>query len=246
MPLDLGLTQRIDHPEMLDEGEMSMAERHRSLDDMRRMNGVLFGVQATLGPLLPWLREAPKPVTVLDLGTGSGQLSQALARWAQREGIALRLLAADLSSAHLGYANTLNGRLGTPNIHLAAADAFRLPLADQSVDIVISSLLLHHFAPDALAALLAECRRVARHGLVMSDLERSPLPYMLYRALVEPLLVRSPVTVYDGRVSFHRAYRREELQAIAKRVLPSPHVRLHLPSLRLQLTDFWSMEHGVW
>src|SRR5207302_679554 len=66
-------------------------------------------------------------------------------------------------------------------VALACADACRLPLADGSIDVVHSALLLHHFRPPALAALLAEAWRVARHALVMNDLVRHAVPVAFLR-----------------------------------------------------------------
>lgn len=229
------LTERVDGDELLDSGQISRTETRRSLADLRRLNGLLFGVQATLAPLRPRLRAAPKPVTVLDLGTGSGQLAQALHRWARDDHQALQILAFDLAPSHLRAAREWNTRLDLPHIHLAAADALHLPLADSAVDYVTSSLLLHHFSPEALVTLLAECGRVARRGVVMSDLWRHPLPYYLYKGLAEPLLVRSPVTRVDSTISFRRAYRPEEFRRLAARALPHATVRLAFPSFRMIL-----------
>lgn len=240
MMLDtLLLTHRTDSAELLDEGTVSAAAAHASLRDLRWLNRWVFGVSATLHPLRDWLRAAPKPATVLDLGTGSGQMAQYLAQWAMREHQAVRVLALDFSPRHLAYAQAWNRRAQTPHVHLLGGDALRLPLADSSVDYVTSSLFLHHFAPPQLEQLLAECRRVARRGLAMSDLWRHPLPFYLYRTLIEPLLVRSPVTRHDGRASFHRAYRPAEVEAIAARVLPDVAVQLHLPGMRWRLLSRW-------
>ncbi|MBA3534543.1 MAG: methyltransferase domain-containing protein [Ardenticatenales bacterium] len=236
----LDLAQRVDTPELLDEGQGSEAEAYQSLEDLRRLNRFLFGVHVTLHPLTQWLRESPKPVTVLELGTGSGQMAQALARWAAHEYQAVRVLALDLIPRHLTLARHWNHMAETPHVLLVGSNALHLPLANQSVDFVTSSLFLHHFDEDALRALFAECRRVARRGLVMSDLWRHPLPFYLYKGLAEPLFVRSPITHEDSTASFRRAYRPAEIARIAAFVLPEPQVALHFPSFRWRLTSRWT------
>ncbi|MCZ7572231.1 MAG: methyltransferase domain-containing protein [Ardenticatenaceae bacterium] len=241
-----GFRERQEHPELLDGDHGTLAEVAESLDDLTRINTCLFGIAATLDPLKRRVRAAPKPVSVLDLGTGNGHLACALANWAFREHIALRLLAADVNPRHVAVAaaelhrapTTFPPRPPRGGVHLLAADGRRVPLADNAVDYVISSLLLHHLAPEAVVALLRECRRVARRGLVMTDLIRHPVPYWLFR-LVRPLLVRSPITRHDSEASFRRGYTPAELRRLAAQALADPQVSVHLPSTRLLLTSDW-------
>lgn len=238
--------ERQERPELLDDDHGTLTDVAESLDDLTRINTFLFGIAATLGPLKRHGRAAPKPVAVLDLGTGNGHLSRALAEWALREHIALRLLAADVNLRHVAVAAAELSRIpmAAPprplrgGVDLVAADGSRLPLADNAVDYVVSSLLLHHLAPEAVVSLLRECRRVARRGVVMTDLIRHPVPYWLYR-LVQPLLVRSRITRHDSVASFRRGYTPAEVRRLAMQALPDPRVRVHLPSTRVVLTSDW-------
>lgn len=238
------MRHRLDTPELLDDATLPEDAALASLADLRRLNRFLFGISVTLGALEGWLAAGPKPATVLDLGTGSGQMAQALARWAARSHQAVRVLALDRVPRQLHHARAWNAHLGTPHVLLLAGDALRLPLTDQSVDYVTSSLFLHHFDEAALRHLFAECRRVARRGVAMSDLWRHPLPFALYQTLAEPLLVRSPITHFDSRASFRRAYRPAEIAALAGECLPGVRVSVQLPSFRWVLTSRWGTAEG--
>lgn len=241
-PLDwarLRLAQRVEGRELLDDAQLSLAAAWTSLEDLRRLNALLFGVRATLHPLKAWLRADPQAATVLELGTGSGQLAQVLARWAAREGHTVTMLALDLAPPYLRLARRWNEALGTPQVRLLAGDGLALPLATQSVDYVISSLFLHHLDEAALRALFQECRRVARRGLLMSDLWRHPLPFYLYKLFAEPLLVRSPITRIDSTISFRRAYRPAEMARVVRGLLPDAEIALHFPSFRWVLRSRW-------
>jgi SAM-dependent methyltransferase len=237
------LRQRQDIPELLDSDYGSVADAAESLTDLYRVNRWLFGVQASLAPLLPLLRASPQPVTVLDLGVGSGQLSGWLAGWGVCAGVEVRVIASDINPRHLALVQSQAHH--QPEVMVVGADGFHLPLADASVDYVISSLLLHHFGPDQVVKLLRESRRVARYGLVMSDLLRHPLPYLLFRYLVRPLLTRSPVTAYDSEASFRRGYTRRELAHLAKVALPNPCVTIHPFAMRLVLESCWELGPGA-
>jgi malonyl-CoA O-methyltransferase len=98
------------------------------------------------------------PRVVVDLGAGTGHLSRALKR---RYPGAL-VIALDSSSGMLRVAARRRSWLRP--FALLCADAAHLPLADGSVDLILSNLMLQWCSPDAV---FAECRRVlAPRGLL--------------------------------------------------------------------------------
>jgi len=101
-----------------------------------------------------------RPATILELGCGTGQGIDALAkRWRQS-----RIIALDLAEAMLQRARRRGTWLNRPRP--LCADLEALPLADDSVDLVISNATLQ-WAGD-LARAFAELRRVLRpEGLLM-------------------------------------------------------------------------------
>jgi malonyl-CoA O-methyltransferase len=101
---------------------------------------------------------AMAPRTVVDAGAGTGYASRALTR---RYPKAL-IIAMDSSLGMLRAAQRQQSWLRP--FARACADAERLPLADGSVDLIVSNLMLHWCDPDAV---FAEFRRVlAPHGLL--------------------------------------------------------------------------------
>ena len=105
-----------------------------------------------------------------------------------------------------------------------AADALRLPLPDRSVDVVSSTLFLHHLDAPGVAALLRESARVARFAVSALDLTRHRVP-LAVNALLGRVLYRSPITRHDGHASVLQAFTIPELRAIAARALPGALVR---------------------
>lgn len=90
-------------------------------------------------------------VSVADVGCGDGALGAAIGK-----------LRPDLSWT--GYDVLVRPETAFP---VKAFDGKRLPLEDESVDVVMMVDVVHH-AEDP-AALLREAHRVARHGLVLKD-----------------------------------------------------------------------------
>ncbi|MBK1706814.1 malonyl-ACP O-methyltransferase BioC [Halochromatium glycolicum] len=107
---------------------------------------------------LDYVRLTPK--TVLDLGCGTGHGLDDLARRWRRA----RVIALDLAEAMLQRARRRGTWLNRPKP--VCADLESLPLADDSVDLIVSNATLQ-WAGD-LAAAFAEMRRVLRpEGLLM-------------------------------------------------------------------------------
>lgn len=92
---------------------------------------------------------------VLDLGCGTGALTDTLLERTQRS----EVLGLDPSAAYIELARQ---RLTNPRVSLAVGDAQQLPYPDAAFDSCLSLLVLN-FIPDASRAL-AEMRRVTRPG----------------------------------------------------------------------------------
>ena len=236
-------TPQRDTDELLDSRTFSRAEVARSLRDVARINAFL-GATAPLYQRV-WSmveRSGSRAVTVLDVGAGNGDFARRLFAQGQRKGIAVQVIALDISALHLAVAREhlacqRNGsasqrELRGGQFELLQADVFALPLRDESVDVVTSSLFLHHFRPAQIEALLAECARVARVGLVMNDCARDAVALGSFRVL-RPLLARSFLTRSDALASIRRAYTPDEMRGIAAS-LPGATVRAYFP-YRLQV-----------
>lgn len=105
---------------------------------------------------------APERVTLLDIGAGTGSLALAAAeRWPGAHIFGLDASAGMLSVARHRAAARWPGE-GPPHLKWLTADAASVPLADASVDVVISSFMLQ-LVPDRRTVLL-EAHRVLRPG----------------------------------------------------------------------------------
>jgi ubiquinone/menaquinone biosynthesis C-methylase UbiE len=229
--------QRLEEAEWLDLGYGTPAEVADSLAEVARINQYLGGLRALtkhLYPRIKALAKAGRAVSVLDVGTGSGDIPAMLFRWAKRERIQVQTVAVDLSPRHLDFARGQVGKM--PTVQLLGADALQLPMAAKSIDFVISSLFLHHLGPEVLVNVLKSAKVVARHGIVMNDLVRGWMPAAAFR-LVKPIFARNPLTWHDGSLSIRRAYQPAELLSLAREAgLNEPVVHTHWP-WRMTLTS---------
>ena len=94
-----------------------------------------------------------KSNVILDLGSGTGLLGKQLSKRFPDS----QLICLDFAQASLKH---------NPSNHKICADAYQLPLADNSVDIVVSSLMMQ-WCPD-LKQLFSEIHRVLKNnGLIL-------------------------------------------------------------------------------
>jgi SAM-dependent methyltransferase len=218
---------RVEAPEWLDQGRGTPEDAAQNLAEMWRLNRWLGGQRALTRHLYPRLARRNGSATVLDLGTGGAEGARAIATWGRRRGLRLRIIGVDWAARNLAAASS-RGQ-GEAALSLLQADALRLPLAGASVDYVISTLFLHHFAPDAAVELLRRAWVHARRGLIFSDLVRGNLPALAFRFL-RPLFARHPFTRHDGEISIRRAYTPAEARKLAQDAgIPRARVYTHWP-----------------
>ena len=190
--------------ELLDSGCLSLTAVEQNLADLARLNRLPGGVAASTAAIRR-LADGAVGVRLLDVGTGRADLPIAFARrgW--------MTVATDTNSDVLVVARREAARAG---IEVVEADARRLPFDDAAFDVVHSSLLLHHLAPEDAVGALREMRRVARLGVVVNDVRRGAWP-MVASVVAIAALARSGVTMTDGVTSVRTAYTLRELDDLA-------------------------------
>lgn len=203
-------SQRFD-AELLDGRIDDLDELRANLRDMALANRLLGINRAVLRRLERWLERPDRsaPVTILDVATGAGGLPRAIERWARRRGQAVKLLASDVDRGVVAIAREM---LRLPGIDLIQHNALQMPFGNRSVDIVTCTFALHHFAWEAAIALLREMERVARRGVVVSDLRRSYAGYWGARLLA--LGPANRLSRHDGPLSVLRAYTPAEARVL--------------------------------
>jgi SAM-dependent methyltransferase len=204
---------RAEHAVEILDGPVPLADLSRCLVDVARLNALFGGRFITMMHVKRLAAAVPagRSLTILDAGTGGGDVPRALVRWARRASRGIRVIALDLDTATLRVAREF--ARGYPEIAFVQGDGVDLPLATGAVDIAISSLMLHHLAEPAAARHLAEMDRVARRGFVINDLARSRTGYGLVW-LATRLCPVNYMSRHDGPVSVTRAYVPDELRAL--------------------------------
>jgi SAM-dependent methyltransferase len=209
--------------EILDDPKVDPMLRLRSMTDVARSNRWLGGLRAASAELRDVLRAFPRgsQVTLVDVGTGLADIPAHASRTARELGLELTTIGVDGAVSVLSEARRCTSCV-------VCASALALPFADASVDVVMCSQLLHHFADEDAARLVRELDRVARHAVVVSDLRRSWFAAMGFWLVSFPLRFHR-VTRHDGCVSVMRGFTPGELHLLVHRaVSASPTVTRRL------------------
>jgi SAM-dependent methyltransferase len=194
--------------EILDSPDVDPEVVTRSLADVARANALFGGVSSAIDELEDVLTDLPRCATLLDVGTGLGDIPCRARRFAAQHGV-------DLTTVGLDSARVL-ARASKKSVSFAVCgDALHLPFADRSIDIVMCSQVLHHFIGSDAAKLLREMDRVARVRVVVSDIRRSWVAAAGLWLVSFPLGFHA-VSRHDGVVSVLRGFTREELTDTVK------------------------------
>lgn len=198
---------------MLDETGHDPGLLDRSLGHVEAVDRWLGGARS-LRPHLDRLASAGRPLSVLDVGTGDGAVFRRVVARLERGGGPVRAVGLDAHPEILAAAR----RRGGPDdpVALVRGDGLHLPFADGTVDVVVSTLTLHHFDASRAVAAVREMARVARDRVLVCDLERTRLHHWGALLLAATVWRFNPITRHDGPVSVLRSFTASELETIGR------------------------------
>jgi SAM-dependent methyltransferase len=201
--------RRAELEEQMD-GPCSYEELRDCLRDLASLNRLLLAHR----PILQWLtrmaasRPAVRPLRIVDVGSGYGDMLRRIERWAARHDVAVELTGVDINPNALRSA-----REATP-----AGSRIRWILGDVTtcaelgeVDLVTSCGVMHHLTEAEIVSLLRWAERSTRVGWFLCDLHRKPMPYRIFDLMTRfgswHRFIRQ-----DGLASIRRSFLAEDWQ----------------------------------
>lgn len=201
--------------ELLDDPGADPVAVGRELRDIGRLNALFGGTRAVVRELERFFgagwrgagRGMRETWTLLDVGTGLGDIPRAAAAAARRYGITLRMVGVDV--------NRTAARLARASLAVVLADGGALPFAPRSVDVIVASQVLHHLPRAAAVRWISALDCVARRAVVLADLRRSWLAMAGVWAASFGLAM-DRVTRHDAVTSLRRGYTRAEFDGMLR------------------------------
>lgn len=159
--------------------------------------------------VLPTLLADPgREWTLLDFGSGGGDIDRAIVRLCRKKGLKVRITALDLDPRVLPWAQELCRDY--PEIDPVTGSIFDLATLGD-FDFILSNHTLHHFTYPQVRRTVELCLEHGRRGFLLNDLRRSFWAYVGY-TIFTGLLVRGSLAFYDGRLSIRRGFTAQELE----------------------------------
>ena len=214
------------------------------LANLRVFNRYLGGHRSVMRGLARLVREQRLVgFTLLDVGTGSGDIPARITDWAQQRGIKTSIVALEPEPVTARVAATLTNPPFIPllqrlpstvipaeagiqwknaegfrrcGIMVVRGDGYAPPFHLASFDFVLASQLLHHFPDDKIVTLLRTWSKLARRAIIISDLVRHPVAYYGIR-LITKAFTRNVMTLTDAPLSVQRAFTITEWRELFRR-----------------------------
>ena len=212
------LAERLPGPELMDDLDaIGGAELEETLAELRAINRWLGGYRTTWSALddlasrVPLERPAGEPLTVLDVGGGSGDVAESIVSWGESRRIPVSVTLVEL---HPHTARVAGDRLrDTPAARAEVGDLFEIP--EKSYDVVHAALFLHHFDGGDAARALVAMSGIARLGVVVNDLHRHWVPWTLIRWITGSFS-RNRLIRHDAPLSVARAFTTDDWRALGR------------------------------
>lgn len=208
--------ERSSAPEIMDDLNCSGEVVHQTLRELEFINLTLGGNNVTINGLAGLLKNHPpqNPITLADLGCGSGDMLRLIDTWAIRNSRTIRLTGIDANPHIITFArDRLRDR---PQIRFETVDILSDEFLGKTFDIVMGTLFFHHFTEEQLIRFFSSLKKQVRLGFIINDIHRHPLAYYSIKYLTQ-LFSKSAMVKYDAPLSVLRAFRKRELEKIMQK-----------------------------
>ena len=196
--------------ELMDNPAVPKTEVEIALQELELINKFLGGKALLLDAL-------PKAgfndnLTIMDLGSGSGDMLRMVSNYAKRKGFSsVKLLGVDINPAMTTIAKYRSGNF--PEITFVTQDIWNDELFDYKPDIIINNHFCHHFDDKQLIALIKRMYKLAGKSIIINDLHRHQFAYYSIKFLTA-MFSRSYLVKNDGPLSVARALTKMEWKNI--------------------------------
>jgi hypothetical protein len=160
-------------------------------------------------------------VRILDIGAADCDMPLVITQWARQHGHLVEFTCLDQDTKATELAHEKLARARCTTIRVAKGDIFTYE-PPAAFDYAMGSMTFHHFTDEQIGRLLTHLRGFVRRAVLINDLHRCVLNYIVCYVLALPLDRRIR---HDALLSIRRGFKPAELRELLRRHDPAPRVR---------------------
>lgn len=229
------MSTRSAEKEKLDDLSLQGEPLHKALKSLAWINRWFGNQRAVINAILSICEKEKKPLHIIDLGCGGGDLILAVAKALRKKGIEFTITGIDGNANSLGYAEI--NCAGFAEIKFLHADILNDEFKIEPCDILISSHFIYHFSEEGLIRFLRNNSPVIARAIIFSELERRRFAILLFK-LGRFLLPISKLAKQDGLLAIKRSFTKKEWLSILQKTGISSFSLQRVPLFRIRLVIF--------
>lgn len=223
---------RSDKQEQLDNLSLQGEPLHKALKSLGWINKWFGNHRSTINSILYVYNKEQKPLKIIDLGCGGGDLILAIAKELRKKKVQFSILGIDGNNSSLKYAGEKCA--GFEEITFQQADILSPAFKPAPCDILITSHFIYHFPETELVRFINNKLTNVSTAFICSELERSRIAFFLFK-LTGFLLPVSKLAKQDGQLAIKRSFTKKEWLSVLKQTNMESFRLRRVPLFRIQL-----------
>ncbi len=204
----IDLTQRSDEEEWMDDLLCDGPVVAQTLAELDIINRMLGGNQISLKAFKKLIKNRTKPIHLVDLGCGSGDMMKMMAITCRKAGVKAKFTGIDANPFIISYAKQHTQEY--PEITYKCLNILDDRFQEIRCDVIHACLFFHHFTSEELSKLFEKFKSMAAEKVIINDLHRHPLAYYSIKWLTT-FFSRSEMVKNDAATSVTRGFKKKEL-----------------------------------
>lgn len=233
----ISLKRRVEQDELMDDPGIGFEEFAETLAQLEKINGLIASYRPTLQALeYFWKREhgaSFRPLKILDVGCGYGDMLRAVRHWAAKKNISVELTGIDLNP----HSETAASSATSPEmkIRYLTGNVFAFK-PETKFHVVINSLFTHHLGSERIVEVMRWMSANAAYGWFINDLHRHPIPYHFIKYFVK-IFGFNRLIKNDAPLSVARSFVRRDWEQLA--------AATGLDPAKFRIDWYWPFRYGV-
>jgi 2-polyprenyl-3-methyl-5-hydroxy-6-metoxy-1,4-benzoquinol methylase len=233
------MTTRSSEKEKIDDLNLHGEPLHKALKSLEWVNRWFGNHRSVVKAIHGIYKKEERPLSIVDLGCGGGDLALAVAKSLQKQKIEFTITGIDGNANTIAYAQ--KKCIVFSEINFLQFDILKKDFNIQPCDILISSHFMYHFTGEGLVNFLKSNLSAISTAFIFSELKRNRFAMRLFK-FSHFLLPLSKLAKEDGLLAIKRSFSEKEWLAILQQAGIDTYRLQRVPLLRILLTIYPAMK----